>query len=184
MSEWTGAGDGGVNETCALICVGCTRVGPQVTSLSCPTPSSRSLPRRHPHHPLIPPGRPIHPCTGAFTPGCSKTHLPGYINDYEKLKAAGNEITVLLTVNDPFVADAWATSAGAQGKVDVYADPAGEAVKALGVEFDATPFLGNVRSARFSAVVQDGTFKTFNLEDGGGLTCSLSNQILAQLKDA
>uniref|UniRef100_A0A1D2A0T5 Glutaredoxin-dependent peroxiredoxin n=1 Tax=Auxenochlorella protothecoides TaxID=3075 RepID=A0A1D2A0T5_AUXPR len=121
---------------------------------------------------------------GAFTPGCSKTHLPGYINDYEKLKAAGNEITVLLTVNDPFVADAWATSAGAQGKVDVYADPAGEAVKALGVEFDATPFLGNVRSARFSAVVQDGTFKTFNLEDGGGLTCSLSNQILAQLKDA
>lgn len=31
---------------------------------------------------------------GAFTPGCSKTHLPGYINDYEKLKAAGAEVVV------------------------------------------------------------------------------------------
>ncbi len=31
---------------------------------------------------------------GAFTPGCSKTHLPGYINDYEKLKDAGAEIVV------------------------------------------------------------------------------------------
>lgn len=26
---------------------------------------------------------------GAFTPGCSKTHLPGYVADHEKLKEAG-----------------------------------------------------------------------------------------------
>jgi hypothetical protein len=31
-------------------------------------------------------------------------------------------------------------------------------------------------------VVEDGKFKTLNLEEGGGLTCSLSNQIIAQLK--
>jgi len=31
---------------------------------------------------------------GAFTPGCSKTHLPGYINDYDKLTAAGAEVIV------------------------------------------------------------------------------------------
>lgn len=34
----------------------------------------------------------------------------------------------------------------------------------------------------FSAVVEDSVFKAVNLEEGGGLTCSLSNQILAQLK--
>ena len=33
----------------------------------------------------------------------------------------------------------------------------------------------------FSAVVEAGTFKTVNLEEGGGLTCSLSNVILSQL---
>jgi 2-Cys peroxiredoxin 5 len=26
---------------------------------------------------------------GAFTPGCSKTHLPGYVADYEKFKSKG-----------------------------------------------------------------------------------------------
>ena len=26
---------------------------------------------------------------GAFTPGCSKTHLPGYVTDYNKFKAKG-----------------------------------------------------------------------------------------------
>ena len=25
---------------------------------------------------------------GAFTPGCSKTHLPGYVADYDKLKVS------------------------------------------------------------------------------------------------
>jgi peroxiredoxin len=31
-------------------------------------------------------------------------------------------------------------------------------------------------------VVEDGVLKTLNLEEGGGLTCSLANQILQQLK--
>lgn len=34
----------------------------------------------------------------------------------------------------------------------------------------------------FSAVVEDGVVKTFNLEEGGELTCSLANQIIGQLK--
>ena len=34
----------------------------------------------------------------------------------------------------------------------------------------------------FSAVVEDGVIKSLNLEEGGGMTCSLSNQILSQLK--
>lgn len=38
------------------------------------------------------------------------------------------------------------------------------------------------RLRSFSAVVQDGALKTVNLEEGGELTCSLSNQILDQLK--
>ncbi|KAK2076404.1 hypothetical protein QBZ16_000929 [Prototheca wickerhamii] len=121
---------------------------------------------------------------GAFTPGCTKTHLPGYVADYQKLKDAGAEVVAVLTVNDPFVAKAWADSAGAEGKVQVLADPAGEATKALGTEWDATAILGTVRSARFSAVIEDNVVKTFNLEDGGAMTCSLSNQIIAQLKDA
>ncbi|KAL4438666.1 hypothetical protein ABPG77_006270 [Micractinium sp. CCAP 211/92] len=120
---------------------------------------------------------------GAFTPGCSKTHLPGYVADYDKLKAAGAEVIACVSVNDPFVMGAWGEAHQADGKVVMLADTRGELTKALGFELAGlVPVLGNVRCRRFSAVVQDGTLKTVNLEEGGELTCSLSNQILDQLK--
>ncbi|PSC73925.1 Peroxiredoxin-mitochondrial [Micractinium conductrix] len=120
---------------------------------------------------------------GAYTPGCSKTHLPGYVSDAEKLKEAGAEVVACVSVNDPFVMAAWGEANGADGKVAMLADTRAELTKALRFELEGlVPVLGNVRCRRFSAVVQDGKLKTLNLEAGGELTCSLSNQILDQLK--
>ena len=53
---------------------------------------------------------------GAFTPGCSKTHLPGYVENYDKLKAAGAEVVACVAVNDPFAMAAWGEVHGAGGK--------------------------------------------------------------------
>ncbi len=44
---------------------------------------------------------------GAFTPGCHKTHLPGYLADYEELKKKGVDLLVCVSVNDAFVMSAW-----------------------------------------------------------------------------
>jgi len=122
---------------------------------------------------------------GAYTPGCSKTHLPGYINDYDKLKSAGAEVVACTAVNDPFVMAAWGEANSAGGKVRMLADPQAELAKALGVDFDASPVLGSVRSKRYSLVVDDLTVKAVNIEeDGTGLSCSLSNVIIDQLKKA
>lgn len=59
-----------------------------------------------------------------------------------------------------------------------------ELTKALGFEAPdgLAKALGGTRSRRFSAVVEDGKFKTLNLEEGGELQCSLANQIVEQLK--
>ncbi len=46
-----------------------------------------------------------------------QTHLPGYVNDYDKLKDAGAEVVVCTSVNDPFVMAAWAEINHASGKV-------------------------------------------------------------------
>ncbi|KAK9863865.1 hypothetical protein WJX84_001308 [Apatococcus fuscideae] len=119
---------------------------------------------------------------GAFTPGCSKTHLPGYVADYDKLTKAGAEVIACVSVNDPFVVTAWGESAGATGKIHMLADPFLELTKALGVVLDAEKMLGTNRSKRYSAVIEGGKFKTFNIEgDGMGLTCSLAPHIISQL---
>eukprot|EP01012_Entosiphon_sulcatum_P011280 TRINITY_DN1679_c0_g1_i1.p1 TRINITY_DN1679_c0_g1~~TRINITY_DN1679_c0_g1_i1.p1 ORF type:complete len:161 (-),score=27.73 TRINITY_DN1679_c0_g1_i1:91-573(-) len=119
---------------------------------------------------------------GAFTPGCSRTHLPGYVADFEKFRAKGVDDIVCVSVNDAFVMAEWGKAHDATGKVRMLADPRAEFVTSLGLEFDATPVLGSKRSKRFALFAEDGVVKAINVEpDGTGLTCSLSPKLLDQL---
>ncbi|XP_053134118.1 peroxiredoxin-5, mitochondrial [Hemicordylus capensis] len=122
---------------------------------------------------------------GAFTPGCSKTHLPGYVEKAGQLKGKGVEIIACLAVNDVFVMSEWGKAYHAEGKVRMLADPTGEFGKATDLLLDKEPLrqlFGGNRSKRFSMVVQDGVVASLNVEeDGTGLTCSLANNIVSQL---
>ena len=51
---------------------------------------------------------------GAFTPGCSMTHLPGYVVNADKIKAKGVDTIVCMAVNDAFVMDAWGKAQNAE----------------------------------------------------------------------
>ena len=118
---------------------------------------------------------------GAFTPGCSKTHLPGYVAAAGDLKAKGVQELVCLSVNDPFVMEAWGKAHGADGKVRMLADTTGAWTKALGLDLDLTAALGGVRCKRFSAVVDDGVVTKLNVEPAEaptGMTCSLAEKCL------
>ena len=119
---------------------------------------------------------------GAFTPGCSKTHLPGYVADAEAFAAKGIEVMACVAVNDAFVMGAWGEALGATGKIRMLADPAAAYTKAVGLEVDASGALGNVRSKRYSMIIDDGVVTALNLEpDGFGLSCSLSKPLLEQI---
>jgi len=118
---------------------------------------------------------------GAFTPGCNKTHLPGYIQNYDKIKEKGVDLIICLSVNDPFVMQAWGKDSGVGDKILMLSDPAGEFVKATGLDFFAAA-LGGVRSRRFSAILENGIVKAINVEpDNAGLSCTLVNPLLNQL---
>lgn len=54
---------------------------------------------------------------GAFTPGCSKTHLPGFVEQAGALKAKGAQVVACLSVNDVFVIEEWGRAHQAEGKV-------------------------------------------------------------------
>lgn len=119
---------------------------------------------------------------GAFTPGCSATHLPGYVENIDTIKSKGVDEVVCVAVNDPFVMAAWGEKHGCTGKVRMLADTRGELAKALNLEIDLSPFLGNVRCKRFSMLVDDGTVTALQVEpDGTGLTCSLAPALLEKL---
>ena len=114
---------------------------------------------------------------GAFTPGCSKTHLPGYVEDYDTLKSKGIDSIACIAVNDAFVMEAWGKAHGADGKIRMLADPAGAFTKAIGLDVDAA-VLGGTRSKRYAMIVEDGTVTHLQVEpDGFGLSCSLAPSI-------
>merc|ERR1712154_631309 len=79
---------------------------------------------------------------GAFTPGCSKTHLPGYVEAADKLKSSGIKEIICVSVNDPFVMAAWGENQKAGGKVRMLADTTGALTKALDLELDLSAVLG------------------------------------------
>ncbi|XP_043931746.1 peroxiredoxin-5, mitochondrial [Protopterus annectens] len=122
---------------------------------------------------------------GAFTPGCSKTHLPGFIEQAEQLKKKGVDIVACIAVNDVFAMTAWGQAHHAEGKVRMLADSTGAFTKAVDMFLDNAHLeevLGNKRSKRYSMVVDDGVVKVLNVEpDGTGLTCSLAKDLVSQI---
>ena len=119
---------------------------------------------------------------GAFTPGCSQTHLPGFVGKFDELKGKGVDSVACISVNDPFVMEAWGKAQAAEGKIRMLADTCGQFTKAVDLEFDLTGPLGNMRSKRYSMVVNDGVVTAINIEpDGTGLTCSLAPEVLKQI---
>ncbi|XP_026752376.2 peroxiredoxin-5, mitochondrial [Galleria mellonella] len=114
---------------------------------------------------------------GAFTPGCSKTHLPGYVQSADKLRTEGVAEIVCVSVNDPYVMAAWGTQHNTKGKVRMLADPSGNFIKALDLGTNLPP-LGGFRSKRFSMVINNSKVEELNVEpDGTGLSCSLADKI-------
>lgn len=111
---------------------------------------------------------------GAFTGTCTNAHMPSFIRTADQFRAKGVDRIICLTVNDPFVCDAWAKSTGApDAGIEVLADSDGSVTKALGLNFDAPPAGLYGRCKRFAALLKDGKLEVIDVEDSPG-QCSVS----------
>ncbi len=117
---------------------------------------------------------------GAFTPGCSKVHLPGFVAGRDELAAKGVDKVVCTSVNDAWVMDAWGRSAGADDIV-MLADGNGDLAGALGLTMDATGYGLGQRSMRYAAVIQDGVVEALEVDTTGQVEVSACSAILGIL---
>ncbi|EPE26810.1 Thioredoxin-like protein [Glarea lozoyensis ATCC 20868] len=114
----------------------------------------------------------------AFSPSCSESHIPGYIN-HQKLKSAGSVFVV--AVNDPFVTKAWGATLDPTGSSGIrfLGDPTAKFTEALDLTFDGTAIFGGPRSKRYALEVSDGKVVKIHVEpDNTGLDVSAAEKVL------
>ncbi len=117
---------------------------------------------------------------GAYTPTCSAKHVPGYVEKFNELKAAGVDEIWCVSVNDAFVMGAWARDQKTDGKVRMLADGSADFAKATGLTLDLTARGMGLRSNRYSMLVKDGKVQTLNIEAPGKFEVSDAGTLLNQ----
>ena len=99
---------------------------------------------------------------GAFTSTCSKLHLPGFVANIDKLKAKGVKNIFCISVNDPYVLNAWGDINNTGGKITMLSDPYLLFTKAIGAEVDRNSKGMGIRSNRYAIVIEN--FEVINIQ--------------------
>ena len=107
---------------------------------------------------------------GAFTPTCDSAHVPSFIRVMPDLAAKGVDQVICLSVNDPWVMQAWGDTTGANAAgITMLADPDCDLTEAIGMRFDAPPAGLLARSIRYAMLVEDGVVTRLHLEEARGV---------------
>ena len=92
---------------------------------------------------------------GAYTSVCSAKHLPGYVKNSEKYKEKGIDQIICISVNDPFVMNAWGEENNVGDKIIMMGDPFLNFTKAIGAEVDKSGRGLGIRSNRYTMLVDN-----------------------------
>ena len=92
---------------------------------------------------------------GAYTSVCSAKHLPGYVKNSEKYKEKGIDQIICVSVNDPFVMNAWGKENNVGDKIIMMGDPFLNFTKAIGAEIDKSGRGLGIRSNRYTMLVDN-----------------------------
>ena len=116
---------------------------------------------------------------GAYTSVCSAKHLPGYVDNYEKYAAKGVDYIVCISVNDPFVMDAWGKSQNVTDKILMMADPFLTFTRAIGADVDKSARGLGIRSNRYTMLIDNlKVVKLQEEEDAGACEISAAENFL------
>ena len=92
---------------------------------------------------------------GAFTSVCSAKHLPGYVNMFDQYKEKGIDYIICISVNDPFVMNAWGKEHNVGDKILMIGDPFLNFTQAIGADVDKSARGLGIRSNRYTMLVDN-----------------------------
>ena len=118
---------------------------------------------------------------GAFTPGCSLNHLPGFISNRSEIYSKGIDQIVCLAVNDIFVMSAWAKSQNISDEIMMISDGNCDYTKKIGLEIDSTAFGMGIRSRRYALVANDSKITQLFIDEPGKIELSTAESVLSNL---
>ena len=110
---------------------------------------------------------------GAYTSVCSAKHLPGYVKMYDEYKNKGVDHIICISVNDPFVMNAWGKDHNVGEKILMIGDPFLNFTKAIGSDVDKSARGLGVRSNRFTMFVDNLKIVRIQEEEDTG-SCEIS----------
>jgi len=102
---------------------------------------------------------------GAFTPTCSTYQLPGFEENYDKIRNQNVDEVYCISVNDAFVMNAWAKHQDIQN-VKVIPDGSGNFTRYMGMLIGKNHLGFGLRSWRYMAVINDGVVEKWWQEPG------------------
>ena len=105
---------------------------------------------------------------GAFTPTCSAKHLPGFIREENQLREKNIKKVICISVNDPFVMDAWGKANSVQNKIIMVADFKADFTKNIGAELDLNKRGLGIRSIRYTMLIEKGSVVKISEEEVAG----------------
>ncbi|KAF5547245.1 peroxiredoxin type-2 [Fusarium napiforme] len=113
---------------------------------------------------------------GAFTPTCSGSHIPSYLEHVDKIKAKGVDQVIVIAVNDPFVMSGWAKANGiTDDKILFMSDKDAKFSQTIGWNIGE-------RTGRFAIIVDQGkVVYAARDEEPGSIEKSGALGVLAQL---
>ena len=110
---------------------------------------------------------------GAYTSVCSAKHLPGYVNLHQQYNDKGIDYIICMSVNDPFVMNAWGKENNVGDKIIMIGDPFLNFTKAIGAEVDKNSRGLGIRSNRYTMFIEDAKVVKLQEEKDTG-SCEIS----------
>lgn len=121
---------------------------------------------------------------GAFTPTCSASHLPEFVELSDRIKSNGVQSIVCATVNDHHVTRAWAEASDALSKVEFIADGNAEFAKALGLDKDLSAGGMGTRFIRAAIIIDNGVVDAVYVEGAPGVVTTSGAPAIVEILES